>query len=104
MSGVSTGQRRIRPPLRQLGRHPHRRGEQQPGRRPEPRATHREAAKLRKAYNPNKPIKIAALGIGNQTDKTALAQLGSATNGLSYQALTPTDVANVFIDAYLKRG
>ena len=61
-------------------------------------------AKLRAAYNPDKPVKIVAIGIGRQIDKSALDSMASATNGLSYQALTASDVTNVFLDAFLKRG
>ncbi|NYJ73656.1 hypothetical protein HNR15_000619 [Allobranchiibius huperziae] len=61
-------------------------------------------SKLRGAYNPAKPVKIVAIGIGDQIDKSALDTMASATNGLSYQARTPQDVTNVFLDAYLKRG
>lgn len=60
--------------------------------------------KLRNAYNPDKPVKIVAIGIGNQIDKSALDSMASATNGLSYQALTAKDVTNVFLDAFLKRS
>ncbi|MBO1753540.1 substrate-binding domain-containing protein [Allobranchiibius sp. CTAmp26] len=60
--------------------------------------------RLRNAYNPDKPVKIVAIGIGNQIDKSALDAIASATNGLSYQALTASDVTNVFLDAFLKRS
>ena len=61
-------------------------------------------SRLRSAYNPDKPVKIVAIGIGKQADTRALAELASATDGLSYRALTPQDVTNVFLDAFLKRS
>lgn len=55
-------------------------------------------------YNPSKPVKIVTIGIGGDTDHKALSQIATATDGLSYTTTKPTDIANVFVDAFLHRG
>lgn len=61
-------------------------------------------SQLKSLYNPDKPVKIVTIGIGPDTDQSALKAIATATNGLAYQTSKPEDIANVFVDAFLHRG
>jgi hypothetical protein len=54
--------------------------------------------------DPAKPIAVIAIGYGPDTDQAALEQIAAATDGAAYQALQPTDIGTVLIDAVTQRG
>ncbi|MBD2760867.1 VWA domain-containing protein [Yimella sp. cx-573] len=59
---------------------------------------------LRKAYNADKPIKIVAISMGDETDPEALKQVAKSTDGLSYVTKNPAEISTVFVDAFLHRS
>ncbi len=61
-------------------------------------------AKLGKAYNPAKPVKIVLIAMGADTDPGALSQIAKATDGLSYVTKDPSEISTVFVDAFLHRS
>lgn len=58
---------------------------------------------LKSEYDPNKPIQITTIGIGDQADKNALQQISDATHGTSYVVTNPDDIRGVFLDVLLHR-
>lgn len=61
-------------------------------------------AELKKLHDPAKPVAVIAIGYGPDTDQEALEQIAAATDGAAYQALKPTDIGTVLIDAITQRG
>ncbi|WP_214467758.1 substrate-binding domain-containing protein [Microbacterium flavescens] len=61
-------------------------------------------AELAKLHDPAKPVAVIAIGYGPDTDQAALEQIAAATDGAAYQALKPTDIGTVLIDAVTQRG
>ena len=61
-------------------------------------------AELEKLRDPAKPVAVIAIGYGPDTDQAALEQIAAATDGAAYQALKPTDIGTVLIDAVTQRG
>ena len=61
-------------------------------------------AELEKLRDPAKPVAVIAIGYGPDTDQSALEQIAAATDGAAYQALQPTDIGTVLIDAVTQRG
>ncbi|MDW4571419.1 VWA domain-containing protein [Microbacterium sp. M3] len=61
-------------------------------------------AQLEALRDPSKPIAVIAIGYGPDTDQAALEQIAAATDGAAYQALQPTDIGTVLIDAVTQRG
>ena len=61
-------------------------------------------AELELLRDPAKPVAVIAIGYGPDTDKAALEQIAAATDGAAYQALQPTDIGTVLIDAVTQRG
>ena len=59
---------------------------------------------LEKLRDPAKPVAVIAIGYGPDTDQSALEQIAAATDGAAYQALQPTDIGTVLIDAVTQRG
>ncbi|GAB3588397.1 substrate-binding domain-containing protein [Calidifontibacter terrae] len=59
---------------------------------------------LGKVYNPKKPVKVVLIAMGADTDPGALRQIATATDGLSYVTKSPSEIATVFIDAFLHRS
>ncbi|MFB8145514.1 hypothetical protein ACFC1W_02105 [Microbacterium sp. NPDC056003] len=59
---------------------------------------------LEKLRDPTKPVAVIAIGYGPDTDQAALEQIAAATDGAAYQALKPTDIGTVLIDAVTQRG
>jgi Ca-activated chloride channel homolog len=60
-------------------------------------------AQLKAAQDPNRPVRIVTIGIGNQADAVALKAISDATDGPSYIVRNPADIKGVFLDAVLKR-
>lgn len=60
-------------------------------------------SKLERERDPGKPLEIIAIGMGPQADAKALERIANATEGKSYIARDPSDIAKVFIDAMLNR-
>lgn len=60
-----------------------------------------ELAALR---DPARPVAVIAIGYGPDTDQSALEQIAAATDGAAYQALQPTDILTVLVDAVTQRG
>ncbi|KAF2418848.1 VWA domain-containing protein [Microbacterium sp. B35-30] len=54
--------------------------------------------------DPAKPVAVIAIGYGPDTDQAALEQIAAATDGAAYQALQPTDIGTVLVDAVTQRG
>lgn len=61
-------------------------------------------SELEKLRDPTKPVAVIAIGYGPDTDQSALEQIAAATDGAAYQALQPTDIGTVLIDAVTQRG
>ena len=61
-------------------------------------------AELEKLRDPSKPVAVIAIGYGPDTDQAALQQIAAATDGAAYQALQPTDIGTVLVDATTQRG
>ncbi|WP_246301451.1 substrate-binding domain-containing protein [Microbacterium immunditiarum] len=61
-------------------------------------------AELEKLRDPAKPVAVIAIGYGPDTDQAALEQIAAATDGAAYQALQPTDIGAVLVDATTQRG
>ena len=61
-------------------------------------------AELEAAADPERPVRIVAIGIGPDTDPSALQAMAEATGGTSYVALEPTDIETVFFRALLARA
>ncbi|MFB7892784.1 hypothetical protein ACFC1I_11345 [Microbacterium sp. NPDC056044] len=61
-------------------------------------------AQLETLRDPAKPVAVIAIGYGPDTDQAALEQIAAATDGAAYQALQPTDIGTVLIDAVTQRG
>jgi len=61
-------------------------------------------AQLEALRDPAKPVAVIAIGYGPDTDQAALEQIAAATDGAAYQALQPTDIGTVLIDAVTQRG
>jgi hypothetical protein len=59
---------------------------------------------LERLRDPAKPVAVIAVGYGPDTDQAALEQIAAATDGAAYQALEPTDIGAVLIDAVTQRG
>ena len=59
---------------------------------------------LEKLRDPAQPVAVIAIGYGPDTDQDALEQIAAATDGAAYQALQPTDIGTVLIDAVTQRG
>ncbi|WP_344738437.1 hypothetical protein [Microbacterium awajiense] len=61
-------------------------------------------AELEKLHDPANPVAVIAIGYGPDTDQSALEQIAAATDGAAYQALEPTDITTVLVDAVTQRG
>ena len=61
-------------------------------------------AELERIQDPAKPVPVIAIGYGPDTDQDALEQIAAATDGAAYQALEPTDISTVLVDAVTQRG
>lgn len=59
---------------------------------------------LEKLRDPANPVAVIAIGYGPDTDQAALERIAAATDGAAYQALRPTDIGTVLIDAITQRG
>ncbi|TYL45433.1 VWA domain-containing protein [Nocardioides sp. BGMRC 2183] len=60
-------------------------------------------AALRKAADPERPVRIITLGITDDADAAALKAIAAATGGQSYLARSPADIGRVFADAIAAR-
>jgi hypothetical protein len=60
--------------------------------------------RLKSEADPNKPVKVIAVGLGPDADMSALKQIASATGGAAYSAVNPADLQNVLFDALRQRG
>ncbi|MGA8044704.1 MAG: substrate-binding domain-containing protein [Dermatophilaceae bacterium] len=61
-------------------------------------------AELEAAADPQRPVRIVAIGIGPDTDPSALQAIAEATGGTSYVATQPSDIETVFFRALLARA
>jgi hypothetical protein len=61
-------------------------------------------AELEKLHDPAEPVAVIAIGYGPDTDQGVLEQIAAATDGAAYQALQPTDIGTVLVDATTQRG
>ncbi|MBD8868673.1 substrate-binding domain-containing protein [Nocardioides donggukensis] len=58
---------------------------------------------LRAEMDPNRPVRIIAIGIGEDTDMASLTAIAETTNGSAYLARDPRDVLEVVGQALLAR-
>jgi secreted protein with Ig-like and vWFA domain len=58
---------------------------------------------IERERDPARPIQVIAIGMGPDADANALKRIAGATGGESYVARDPDDIAEVFIDAMLRR-
>lgn len=61
-------------------------------------------AQLEELHDPATPVPVIAIGYGPDTDQDALEKIAAATEGAAYQALQPTDISTVLVDAVTQRG
>lgn len=61
-------------------------------------------SELEAAADPQRPVRIVAIGIGPDTDPSALQAIADATGGTSYVATQPSDIETVFFRALLARA
>ena len=59
--------------------------------------------RVRRAYDPERPVQINMFGIGDGVDPGALRQIARATNGDAYVAQTPGQVQSFFLKALSQR-
>jgi Ca-activated chloride channel homolog len=60
-------------------------------------------AQINKIKDPNKPIEVIALGIGNDVDKTELQKITAATGGGVFIATDPSKIGDIFLQAIALR-
>jgi hypothetical protein len=60
-------------------------------------------ATLKKMYDPNNPVQIIMIGFGAGVDRAAMDNIAKATNGVSFVAEKPQDVAKFFLEAISRR-
>jgi Ca-activated chloride channel homolog len=58
---------------------------------------------LRDEYDPLRPVKIITIGIGDDVDRDALAQIAKATRGSTHTARTPREIQRVLLAAISQR-
>jgi hypothetical protein len=58
---------------------------------------------LRKLHNPDKPVQVMMIGFGGGVDRAAMDRIATATNGVSFIASKPQDVAKFFLEAIARR-
>ena len=60
-------------------------------------------AQLKRLHDPERPVRIVAIGISDEADLTALRKIAAATGGTAFLARDPADIATVFARAVLSR-
>ena len=60
-------------------------------------------AQLKVLRNPAKPVPVIMVGMGPDTDVSAMSQIANATVGAVYTAEHPQDITNVLVDALAQR-
>jgi hypothetical protein len=60
-------------------------------------------SKLKALFNPNRPVELIILMMGNGGNFNALEQIASAGGGQAYEVTNPTQVGQVFIEAFSRR-
>ncbi len=58
---------------------------------------------LRRLHNPDKPVQVIMIGFGGGVDRAAMDRIATATNGVSFVASKPQDVAKFFLEAIARR-
>jgi hypothetical protein len=58
---------------------------------------------LRDEYDPLRPVKIITIGIGDDVDRDALAQIARATRGSTHTVNTPREIQRVLLAAISQR-
>lgn len=59
--------------------------------------------RLRKEWNPDKPVQIVIIAFGANVDRDGLAQITTATNGSLHVAQKPDEIIDVFLAALARR-
>ncbi|MEP6650633.1 MAG: VWA domain-containing protein, partial [Lapillicoccus sp.] len=59
--------------------------------------------KIKALKDPNKPVVIVTVGMGQRVDTSSLSAVSAVTGGKTYVAQNPQDIKQVFIDALLSR-
>jgi hypothetical protein len=60
-------------------------------------------ASLRKVYDPRRPVQIIAVSAGTDADITALQEIAAVSHGAAYSVQQPSDMTQVFFDAFARR-
>jgi Mg-chelatase subunit ChlD len=61
-------------------------------------------AALRSERDPQRPVRVVLVGLGDQTDARTLARIARTAGGASFVAEDPQDITTVFIQALMTRG
>jgi hypothetical protein len=59
---------------------------------------------LRSERDPERPVRVVLVGLGDQTDARTLASIARTAGGASFVAEDPQDITTVFIQALMTRG
>jgi len=60
-------------------------------------------SQLKSLANPQRPVRVITIGIGNGTDTDALGKIAAATGGKFYLVQNAADISGVFLDAIAQR-
>lgn len=61
-------------------------------------------ATLQSEADPDRPVRVVAIGVGPDADNAALQRIAEATGGSAYSADDPNDLQTVLFDALRRRG
>ncbi|MEV0617087.1 substrate-binding and VWA domain-containing protein [Nonomuraea sp. NPDC050404] len=59
--------------------------------------------RLRREWNPDKPVQIIVIAFGKGVDRASLSQITAATNGSLHEAEEPGEIIDVFLAALARR-
>jgi hypothetical protein len=59
--------------------------------------------KLRALYNPSRPVELLIIMMGNKGNFPALQQIAAAGGGAAYPVTNPTQIGDVFFEAFARR-
>jgi hypothetical protein len=56
-------------------------------------------AAIKKIKDPNKPVEVIAIGIGNGVNKSELDKITAATGGGAFVTADPSQISDIFLKA-----
>jgi len=59
--------------------------------------------KLRRLYNPSKPVELLIIMMGDKGNFPAMQQIAAAGGGAAYPVTNPTQIGEVFLEAFARR-